>query len=33
MNDNIQIGELTFEVRRSPRRRTLGLTVDRAENW
>ena len=29
MNDNIQIGELTFEVRRSPRRRTLGLTVDR----
>jgi len=29
MSESIQIGELTFEVRRSPRRRTLGLTVDR----
>jgi hypothetical protein len=29
MSEILQIGELTFEVRRSPRRRTLGLTVDR----
>lgn len=29
MSETLQIGELTFEVRRSPRRRTLGLTVDR----
>jgi predicted metal-dependent hydrolase len=30
MSETLQIGELTFEVRRSPRRRTLGLTVDRS---
>lgn len=29
MSEHIQIGELTFEVRRSDRRRTVGLTVDR----
>ena len=29
MSETLQIGGLTFEVRRSPRRRTLGLTVDR----
>jgi predicted metal-dependent hydrolase len=29
MSETLQIGELTFEVRRSPRRRTLGLTLDR----
>ncbi len=29
MSETLQIGELTFEVRRSPQRRTLGLTVDR----
>lgn len=29
MNEMLQIGELNFTVRRSTRRRTLGLTVDR----
>lgn len=29
MSETLQIGALTFEVRRSERRRTLGLTVDR----
>ena len=29
MSETLQIGKLTFEVRRSPRRRTLSLTVDR----
>jgi predicted metal-dependent hydrolase len=29
MSETLQIDELTFEVRRSERRRTLGLTVDR----
>jgi predicted metal-dependent hydrolase len=29
MSETLEIGGLTFEVRRSPRRRTLGLTVDR----
>lgn len=30
MSETLQIGELVFEVRRSERRTTLGLTVDRA---
>ncbi len=30
MNETLQIGDLDFEVRRSTRRKTLGLTVDRA---
>jgi len=30
MNETLHIGDLDFEVRRSTRRRTLGLTVDRA---
>ena len=30
MSETLQIGELVFEVRRSARRTTLGLTVDRA---
>lgn len=29
MNESIEIADLTFEVRRSPRRHTVGLTVDR----
>jgi predicted metal-dependent hydrolase len=29
MSETLQIGELNFEVRRSARRRTIGLTVDR----
>lgn len=29
MSEKLQIGELTFQVRRSQRRMTLGLTVDR----
>jgi predicted metal-dependent hydrolase len=29
MSETIEIGDLIFEVRRSPRRRTLSLTVDR----
>lgn len=29
MTGTIEVGGLTFEVRRSPRRRTIGLTVDR----
>jgi predicted metal-dependent hydrolase len=29
MNETLEVGGLTFEVRRSLRRRTLGLTVDR----
>lgn len=29
MSDSLRIGELAFQVRRSPRRKTLGLTVDR----
>jgi predicted metal-dependent hydrolase len=29
MTETLQVGDLTFEVRRSLRRRTLGLTVDR----
>lgn len=29
MNVTLQIAELEFEIRRTPRRRTLGLTVDR----
>jgi predicted metal-dependent hydrolase len=29
MNEHLEVGGLKFEVRRSPRRRTLGLTVDR----
>lgn len=29
MNETLEIGGLAFEVRRSDRRRTLGLTVDR----
>src|SRR5262245_51502170 len=30
MTETLRIGDLSFEVRRSLRRRTLGLTVDRA---
>jgi predicted metal-dependent hydrolase len=30
MTETLQLGELVFEVRRSARRKTLGLTVDRA---
>jgi len=30
MNANLEISGLVFEVRRGPRRKTLGLTVDRA---
>ncbi len=30
MTETLRVGDLTFEVRRSLRRRTLGLTVDRA---
>lgn len=30
MNESIEVAGLTFEVRRSPRRRTLAITVDRA---
>lgn len=30
MSETLQIAELHFEIRRTPRRRTLGLTVDRA---
>lgn len=30
MNETLSIADLQFEVRRSPRRKTLGLTVDRA---
>ncbi|MHB8766303.1 MAG: M48 family metallopeptidase [Deferrisomatales bacterium] len=29
MTERLEVGGLTFEVRRSPRRKTLGLTVDR----
>lgn len=29
MSETLQVGGLAFEVRRSPQRRTLGLTVDR----
>jgi len=29
MSETLEVGGLTFEVRRSPRRQTLGLTVDR----
>ena len=29
MNESLEVGGLTFEVRRSARRKTLGLTVDR----
>ena len=29
MSETLEIGGLTFEVRRSRRRQTLGLTVDR----
>ena len=29
MNETLEVGGLTFEVRRSLRRKTLGLTVDR----
>ena len=29
MNETLEVGDLTFEVRRSLRRKTLGLTVDR----
>jgi predicted metal-dependent hydrolase len=29
MNETLEVGGLTFEVRRSSRRKTLGLTVDR----
>ncbi len=29
MNETLEVGGLTFEVRRSLRRQTLGLTVDR----
>ena len=29
MSETLEVGGLTFEVRRSPRRKTLGLTVDR----
>lgn len=29
MRETLEVGGLTFEVRRSPRRKTLGLTVDR----
>jgi predicted metal-dependent hydrolase len=29
MSETLEVGRLTFEVRRSPRRKTLGLTVDR----
>jgi predicted metal-dependent hydrolase len=29
MNETLKVGGLTFEVRRSSRRKTLGLTVDR----
>ena len=30
MTETLQIADLNFEVRRGPRRKTLGLTVDRA---
>lgn len=30
MNETLHIADLVFEVRRGPRRKTLGLTVDRA---
>src|SRR5688572_20701268 len=30
MTETFRVGELIFEVRRSPRRRTLELTVDRS---
>jgi predicted metal-dependent hydrolase len=30
MSETLEVGGLTFEVRRSPRRQTLGLTVDRS---
>jgi len=30
MNEVLVVDNLEFEVRRSPRRKTLGLTVDRA---
>ena len=30
MNETLHIGDLDFEIRRSNRRKTLGLTVDRA---
>jgi predicted metal-dependent hydrolase len=29
MNETLKVGDLTFEIRRSNRRKTLGLTVDR----
>ena len=29
MSETLEVGGLTFEVRRSLRRKTLGLTVDR----
>ena len=29
MNEKLEVGGLTFEIRRSSRRKTLGLTVDR----
>jgi predicted metal-dependent hydrolase len=29
MSEIMHVGDLVFEVRRSPRRKTLGLTVDR----
>ncbi len=29
MNERLEVGGLAFEVRRSPRRKTLGITVDR----
>ena len=29
MTEKLEVGGLIFEVRRSPRRKTLGLTVDR----
>ena len=30
MNEKLIIADLEFEIRRSPRRKTLGLTVDRS---
>lgn len=29
MNEQLEIEELTFEIRRSPKRKTIGITVDR----
>src|SRR5262245_9572681 len=33
MSETLEVGGLTFEVRRSPRRQTLGIPVDRGEGF